>query len=247
MSSFPSFPSLSSSTSVAALDSRLASLVDIVAATQGAALDETYGNGDSGGDYSFLSRYAGMALQGWAAEVQKVMGTKASETPNKRGRGRQSTASTSGEEQSNAALPFYAHLAAALSSTVDDYAAYAAALTSAATSAAPLAPSLPPTTAAFLQSASATPSGSLTGLIRQGYSALSVDSDVLIAELRQMKEEVEKHKAWRKTVGGHINAKVEGVAERAEDDEEEEGITASGKKKREVKKIIKSLIKDEAS
>ena len=81
----------------------------------------------------------------------------------------------------------------------------------------------------------------LAGLIRQGYSALSVSSDVLIGELKGMKEEVDKHKAWRESVSAKINKRVIGGEEEEGEEGGDEGVTRSGKKKREVKKIIKDL------
>ena len=242
--SYPPFPSISASLPLSTLSHHLSALIQAVAGLESAAVQEAYGDADGSGPHSFLTRYARSALDGWAVEVEKQMGTKISETPRK-GRSRASTAvnaSPSTADQPDPSLPLYAHLAAALSSILEQQQQSTAALTSSATSAPPLVPSLPASTTAFLSASVASASPSLSSLIRQGYGSLSVDSDVVVAELKAMKEQVDQHRAWREHVSARINRKVVGGGEDAdEDDDEAEGQTLSARKKGQVKKLISQL------
>ena len=234
LSSYPPFPSISPSTPFSALSSHLASYVESVSTLQSTALADAY-QSSSADPFTFLSHYTSMALQGWTIEVQKAMADEAEASS--KGKGPPSSSSAEADTV-DSSLPLYSHLATVLSSTLEQYKQYTASLTTAAAVTPPLTPTLP---AAAVSSASGE---GLPALIRQGYSALSVSSDVLIGELRGMKEEVEKHKAWRETVSAKINQRVIGEEEGGEDAGEEEGLTRSGKRKRDVKKIIKDLTKD---
>ena len=249
-SSYPSFPAISASLPPSSLSHHLSTFIQAVAAAESAGLHATYGDADSDGPHSFLSRYGRLALDGWAAEVQRQMGPRAAETPKQGRGGRASTASTTPPHSADLpdpSLPLYAHLAAALSSTLEQYQHFAAAVTSAATSAPPLTPALPTSTTAFLAAPTAAATPSLSSLIRQGYGALSVDSDVVVAELRAMREEVDQHRAWRETVSARINRKVVGGGgEDDEDEEDGEGQTVSAKKRGQVKKLISQLSKPTA-
>ena len=245
-STYPAPPSVSSSTSLSAFSVELSAFVQAVSSAESAALHETYGEVDSASEHAFLSKYGRLALDGWS-----MSGHSTADAPKRggggSGKGRASTA-PSDTADPDTALSLYAHLASALSSTVEQYAAHAASLTSASASAPSLSPSLPPSVTAFLSGAAASSSNSpLSSLIRQGYSALSVNSDVLIAELRQMRDELDKRREWREGVSARINSKVLGNANADDEDEDEDdAATASGKKKKEVKRLIKSITKDDA-
>ena len=167
--------------------------------------------------------------------------TSASASPAKH-----TAASSGGEDVPSAPSPllaFYSSLVALLPPCVEQAKRYAASLSTHATLPSPSLSSTDTALLAPTPSSSSSPPAPLPLLIQSGFSALSINTDIVLGELRERKRELERNREWRRRVTERINKQAI-APDSGRDDEAEPGAvddeaTETTRKNRLIKKIIK--------
>ena len=221
----------SSSYSLPAFKRDLHAFLKSVTGSELAAAVQGVHNGADRQDESTL-RYVTQALDQWTAGLSDSL---AVDGKTQEEEGTTAAAAAAGDDAASSSLPLYSHLAAALSSTLQQFRQYAETLPRS------LEPSVP--TPSLSVAAVSASSSNLPALLHSGYSSLSISSDVMLGQLRLLQEELERRRAARQQASSRINRQVLAGGDEAEDGDEADGEAAagSGRKRREVKKIIKSI------
>ena len=148
-------------------------------------------------------------------------------------------------------LAFYSSLVALLPSRVEQAKQYAASLSTHSTLPSPslsltdTAPLSPTASAASSSSSSSSPSVlPMSSVIQSGFSALSINTDIVLGELRERKRELEGQRKWRERVTERLNKQATGALDASREDEEkgaagDEETTEKTRKNRLIKRIIK--------
>ena len=191
-----------------------------------------------------LSTITDTFLASLASQLQPAASSASSNSPTKE-------ASESGGNSDSIVpsplLAFYSSLVASLPHRLEQAKKYAASLSTPSALPPPsqLAGTALLSPASSSSSFSSSSSQPLHALIQSGFSSLSINTDIVLGELKQRKRALEKNRQWRQAVTQSINKQATGDSDTARGDDQDDRAadddeaTETTKKSRLIKKIIK--------